>query len=42
MLKNIGALARRDIENLLGKQVYLELFVTKPLKAGEIKKNVTN
>lgn len=27
MLKNIGALARRDIENLLGKQVYLELFV---------------
>ncbi|MDD2504830.1 MAG: GTPase Era [Bacilli bacterium] len=27
MLKNIGSLARRDIENLLGKQVYLELFV---------------
>jgi len=27
MLKNIGSLARRDIESLLGKQVYLELFV---------------
>ena len=27
MLKNIGSLARRDIENLIGKQVYLELFV---------------
>lgn len=27
MLKNIGILARRDIETLLGKQVYLELFV---------------
>lgn len=27
MLKNIGILARRDIEKLLGKQVYLELFV---------------
>ncbi len=27
MLKNIGSLARRDIENLVGKQVYLELFV---------------
>ena len=27
MLKNIGILARKDIEKLLGKQVYLELFV---------------
>ena len=27
MLKNIGSLARRDMETLLGKQVYLELFV---------------
>lgn len=27
MLKNIGTLARKDIEKLLGKQVYLELFV---------------
>lgn len=27
MLKNIGSLARRDIESLIGKQVYLELFV---------------
>lgn len=27
MLKNIGILARKDIEELLGKQVYLELFV---------------
>jgi len=27
MLKNIGSLARRDIEDLLGKQIYLELFV---------------
>lgn len=27
MLKNIGSLARKDIEDLVGKQVYLELFV---------------
>lgn len=27
MLKNIGILARKDIEKLLGKSVYLELFV---------------
>jgi len=27
MLKNIGTMARRDIEVLLGKKVYLELFV---------------
>ena len=27
MLKNIGMLARRDMEKLLGKQVYLELYV---------------
>jgi GTPase len=27
MLKNIGTMARRDIEDLLGKQVYLELYV---------------
>ena len=27
MLKNIGILARKDIEKLLGKKVYLELFV---------------
>ena len=27
MLKNIGSMARKDIEILLGKQVYLELFV---------------
>jgi len=27
MLKNIGILARKDIESLLGKQVYLQLFV---------------
>lgn len=32
MLKNIGTLARKDIENLLGKQVYLELYV-KTIKA---------
>lgn len=27
MLKQIGSLARKDMENLLGKQVYLELYV---------------
>lgn len=27
MLKNIGTLARKDMEQLLGKQVYLELYV---------------
>lgn len=27
MLKNIGTLARKDIEDLLGKKVYLQLFV---------------
>ena len=27
MLKQIGSLARRDMEELLGKQVYLELYV---------------
>lgn len=27
MLKQIGSLAREDMENLLGKQVYLELYV---------------
>ena len=27
MLKNIGTLARKDMEELLGKQVYLELYV---------------
>jgi GTP-binding protein Era len=27
MLKKIGEMARRDIENLLGSQVYLELWV---------------
>lgn len=27
MLKNIGMLARKDMEELLGKQVYLELYV---------------
>ena len=27
MLKKIGSLARRDIEDMLGKQVYLELYV---------------
>ena len=27
MLKQIGALARKDMEDLLGKQVYLELYV---------------
>ena len=26
-LKQIGAEARRDIENIMGKQVYLQLFV---------------
>ena len=26
-IKEIGTLARKDIENLLGKKVYLELFV---------------
>ena len=27
MFKNIGTLARKDMEELLGKQVYLELYV---------------
>jgi GTP-binding protein Era len=27
MIKNIGILARQDIEELLNKKVYLELFV---------------
>ena len=27
MIKNIGILARKDIENLLGKKVYLDLKV---------------
>jgi GTP-binding protein Era len=27
MLKKIGSLARHDMEDLLGKQVYLELYV---------------
>ena len=27
MLKQIGSLARKDMEDLLGKQVYLELYV---------------
>ena len=27
MLKTIGTEARKDIEHMLGKQVYLELFV---------------
>ena len=27
MLKTIGTEARKDIEQMLGKQVYLELFV---------------
>ena len=27
MIKNIGILARKDIENLLGKKVYLDLQV---------------
>ena len=27
MLKKIGTYARKDLENLLGKKVYLELFV---------------
>ena len=27
MLKQIGSLARKDMEALLGKQVYLELYV---------------
>ena len=27
MHKQIGSLARRDMEELLGKQVYLELYV---------------
>lgn len=27
MLKKIGMMARRDMEELLGKQVYLELYV---------------
>ena len=27
MLKTVGTLARRDIQELVGKQVYLELFV---------------
>ena len=27
MIKQIGLEARKDIESLLGKQVYLELFV---------------
>ena len=27
MLKNIGTEARKDIERMLGKQVYLELYV---------------
>ena len=27
MLKKIGSMARKDMEELLGKQVYLELYV---------------
>ena len=27
MLKQVGTLARRDIQELVGRQVYLELFV---------------
>lgn len=27
MIKNVGILARKDIENLLGKKVYLDLKV---------------
>lgn len=39
MLKEIGMKARKDMEVLLGRQVYLELYV-RVLKNGEIKKNI--
>lgn len=39
MLKEIGMKARKDMEVLLGRQVYLELYV-RVLKNGEIKRNI--
>lgn len=39
MIKNIGTYARRDIEAMLHKQIYLELYV-KTIKIGEIKRSI--
>ena len=38
MIKEIGMRARKDMEELLGRKVYLELYV-KVIKNGEIEKN---
>lgn len=39
MLKQVGTKARKDIENLLGDKVFLELWV-KVQKTGETKKSI--